>query len=146
MNFEEWQAQVKEWRAKYKTPIDLTKLSTYYRCVACDLSRMETVIHRHHKASDFIFALMYPEKYAKKYVQFRSLDCVPLCSKCHEEVERFYAPIKFKMYVQIDESGKLPLNKVDKFKSKFRKAYYSWLKNKKREVRNAKRSLGTPRR
>ena len=128
MDLNEWKLQVEEWRKKYPYKVDITRTGVYSECEVCHKTRAQAEIHRHHIASDYIFARMYPEKYAARYIQFRREDCVGLCTKHHESVEKYYAPTKLSLFNQLNDEGRLPPEKCEKFRQRLVKAYHRWRK------------------
>lgn len=133
--------QIKEWEQKYGVPnrafrFDPTEIIT--SCVKCGKTRRK--MSRHHIHSDFVFALLLPDVYAKRYLEFRKEETVKLCNICHLDVERFTEPVKRAMYADYTQAG---LNEAwcELWRRKFKEAFDRWMaKGKKKKRRKRKRS------
>ena len=76
---------VAEWEKKYasktKRRFDITKVKASRKCRACGRT---TLLNRHHKGFDSLWARARPDLWAKRYIEFRPRDIVILCNECHK--------------------------------------------------------------
>lgn len=90
-----YQATIAEWRKKYNVTIART-FSSYnpanitLKCAVC--GKVKAHIHRHHKACDFTFAIILPDVYAKRYLEFWPEDVDKICKQCHNKYHEYIKP------------------------------------------------------
>jgi len=140
MSLAKYAAQCKEWEKEYGVPsrafrFDPSELTT--SCVKCHKTKKK--MNRHHICSDYLFALLRPDLYARRYLEFRKEDVAKLCKNCHMDVERFYDPIQAAMLQEYSIKICTP-EWCEKWRSKFREAFERWLKKEKRKKRKKSRS------
>lgn len=133
-------AKCKEWEKIYGVPnrafrFDPTEITT--SCVKC--GKLRRKMNRHHICSDFLFAHLRPDLYAKQYLEFRKEDCAKLCGHCHISIERYYEPIKDRIYVERMKGAETTEAWCEKWRAKFREAFEKWLKTPIRKKRKKKR-------
>jgi len=106
--FSRWKAQVAQWRKRYSVPYERGKYDPTQvkvanaRCAKCG---SYTSLTRHHKGHEYYFACLLPDVYARRYIEFRSEDCITLCvrgKRCHQRVHKLYERILAELweYVQ----------------------------------------------
>jgi hypothetical protein len=86
---------VLEWKRKYGIPkqtFDLSRTSTIRYCERCKNSTRK--ITRHHKGDDYFYAIMLPDDFAPRYIQFLREDIVFLCSTCHNNAHKILDEIR----------------------------------------------------
>lgn len=96
--FDFWKMKVAMWRKIYPPPaaplvkgqFNPASVRTALTCAKCGSPRK---VKRHHKGHEFLFAVIMPERYAARYVEFHPEDTVPLCDKHHKVIHRMYEPI-----------------------------------------------------
>lgn len=106
MSFSSWKLKVVEWRKKYGIPApakgngDPVRIRILAaRCAKCGTTKK---VHRHHKGHEFLFACLYEEGYAARYIEFRAEDTVPLCKTHHRYIHRRYERTIEEMQVRAD--------------------------------------------
>lgn len=85
------------WKHKYGTPkqsFDLSRTSTIRYCERCDNSTKK--ITRHHKGDEYFYAIMLPDDFAPRYIQFLREDIVFLCSTCHNQIHKILDNVRVK--------------------------------------------------
>lgn len=86
------------WRRQYPTRrygLDFLH-SAIKECLTCGAKKD---LNRHHKGCDFTFAIMMPEKFAKRYIEFNEEDCITLCRKCHKNCHIHIDKLKTEMWI-----------------------------------------------
>lgn len=147
MSLANYQRQVLEWEKIYGKPrfglcrFDPTELRV--ACAKCDEIRPK--MSRHHKGSEFFFALILPELYAARYISFHKEDVARLCDKCHKNVEKYYEPLKLRMHIEyydwLNKQRKVPTKAwCDAWITEFKTAFEVWLGKPVRK-RKKKRSV-----
>lgn len=148
MNEAEYFEMVAEWKRKWPPPpkpyyINLTEIRSACRKCGKNNGRM----NRHHIASDFFFALHFPDHFAARYVEFHPDDVVKLCEHCHKTIHRYYDPVTQRMYKEFAEikanGEQFTLEWCEKWKDKFRKMFAKWIKTKPKRRRKKKNAKGT---
>lgn len=136
--------QLLEWRRKYgvvehKYGRDLTQISVTGRSRVCkklDCNRT-TRLHRHHKGHDYIFACLFPDIFAPRYILFHPDDVVDVCHIHHEKVHRYYKPVvdeffqKFNVATSVDKQIVL----CEEYKAKLTQMCEKFLRSKDRRQR-----------
>ena len=134
MNINEWNTQLEEWRRIYGVPkptiTQFNPSSVTTICKKCCKYRPNRMT-RHHKMSDFFFACLRPDLYAKRYLEFRSEDVDKLCDYCHEKWHTLLKPIMRKLYEEVKRikaKGRAPTQKWCEDKRRFiLRRYNKWL-------------------
>lgn len=139
MSLARYRAQCLEWERIYGKPergsFNWNPADTKAACVKC--GSVKTKMNRHHISSDFIFALFRPDLYAKRYIEFRKEDVAKLCKNCHIKVERYYDPIKRRMWNEYSIQTCTP-EWCEKWRAEFRKAWEKFLKTQKKRKKQSK--------
>lgn len=115
------------WRAKYRViEIPHNPLFTKLTCAKCH--KIKKKMHRHHKANDFMFARLHPEKFAARYVQFHPDDVVKLCARCHKEVHfQVYDVLLAEMKHDQKLRGTITTNWCNAWKARFLQRFEEWI-------------------
>ena len=74
---------VASWEKKYapkKRPFKITSVKVNRKCRTCGRT---TLLNRHHKGFDSLWARARPELWARRYIEFRPRDVVIFCEFCH---------------------------------------------------------------
>lgn len=136
MSLARYRAKCLEWEEMYgkpeKGPFQWNPAETKAACVKC--GKVKKKMSRHHICSDFMFALYRPDLYARRYLEFRKEDIAKMCSRCHQAVERYYEPIKQKMWIEYSAST-CTEKWCEKWRAKFREAFEVFMKPRKRKKR-----------
>jgi hypothetical protein len=137
--------QVLAWRKKYvvveyKFGHDLTKVRAIRPVcekVGCNNSSR---IHRHHKGHDYIFACLFPDIFAPRYIEFNPEDIVYLCNTHHEKIHRYYKPVVDEFYYMFNgtDSKLAQLKLCDEYKARLTEMCDKFLRTKPRRT-NAQR-------
>ncbi len=129
------------WTELYKPSarrsFDISAIRVNRRCKGCNSSHD---LHRHHKANDYLFARIRPDRYAERYIQFRAEDINDLCRWCHEEFHRYFriwhkhffwdaVNYRFELSFKLG----LTLKQCRSLKKKFLKIYTRWLRERRKE-------------
>ena len=73
------------WEEKYapktKKRFNITAINVNRKCLACGKT---TLLNRHHKGFDSLWARARPELWARRYIEFRPRDIIILCNDCHK--------------------------------------------------------------
>lgn len=135
-SYSEWARQVALWKAKYGDPaederkVDLTKVRLNRKCAKCDSSGEVIRLHRHHKGCEFMLAQHHPNKFARRYLEFRVEDCVDLCEDCHQEIHvRYSFHIRHWRY-SLETPGKPTIKECKTLRKKLVKVCDDWLEGK----------------
>ena len=75
---------VASWEKKYapkKRPFNITSVKVNRKCRTCGRT---TLLNRHHKGFDSLWARARPELWARRYIEFRPRDIVIFCNDCHK--------------------------------------------------------------
>lgn len=127
MNFNSYYQNVSEWKKRW--PPGITSICTFYgKCARCG----KKAHHRHHKAHDYLFACVLPEKFAKDYVAFRAEDIDFLCKKCHKNAHKIYDAliaafnVKLKKCKELGYTDDLLYKVCLDFKELFLQRYLKW--------------------
>lgn len=120
------------WRRAYGTPFGF--IAAYYgKCARCG----NQGAHRHHKAHDYLFACILPNRFAARYLEFHADDIDYLCKRCHVNAHKIYDKLidEFNEELNLFKGTKYNLEQVYKlclkYKKKFLKRYESWRDSKK---------------
>jgi len=70
----------KKYTSKTKKRFDITKVNACQKCRTC---KRTTLLNRHHKGFDSLWARARPELWARRYIEFKPRDIVILCNDCH---------------------------------------------------------------
>ncbi len=131
-SFDRYKAKVAEWEKAYGKPpkvddraFDPTQLTL--ACVGC--REIKGRMTRHHVAHDYLFALLMPDLYAYRYLEFHKEDVVWMCEKCHGNVHGYYAPIVQEMWQEYTIQG-CTEEFCEKYKEKIRAAFRRWVKSR----------------
>lgn len=134
MSLARYRAQCLEWEETYGKPergsFSWNPAETKTACAKC--GKVKKKMNRHHICSDFIFALFRPDLYAKRYIEFRKEDTAKLCKNCHLQVERYYDPIKARMWQSYSQQT-CTEEWCEKWRAEFKKAFEKWLKPKRKK-------------
>ncbi len=100
MRLREYLEKLEEWEKKYGKPkplksVDLRKVGT--KCVKCKKARKR--MNRHHKGNDLMWAYLYPDEFASRYIEFHPDDIALLCRSCHKKIHLFYDEILYNFYL-----------------------------------------------
>lgn len=125
---------IKAWKIAYgptpRRPFNILEVRAYRPCIKCDSTNN---INRHHIASDYLFACLRPDRYAKRYMEFREKDIAVICKDCHEWVHQFYSVLHIQVLtlVQVRHyEGRrvaLTLKDCEKYRRKFTRLFNVWL-------------------
>jgi len=136
-----YEENTSRWKKRYPLKarrFNIRWVTAYRICRACGST--ESYIHRHHKAQDYFFACMRPDRYAKDYIRFYKMDCDFLCKRCHDDVHKYrpYRRVIDSMLLiawKRRDKGKrlkLTLKQCEDAKRKLRKVYSKWLKRRRK--------------
>jgi hypothetical protein len=135
MNENEWSAKVEEWRQIYgteRTPRsndpNPTRVALRF-CYRCGKNKRRMA--RHHIRSDFFFACLLPDVYAKQYILFRDEDITWLCDACHGLAHRRYRKVKKEFWKKVNEEdgGIVTEERCEEFKTELARVFKVWIKN-----------------
>jgi len=84
----------KKYTPKTKRRFDIMKVKVNRKCRACGRT---TLLNRHHKGFESLFARARPDLYAKRYIEFRPRDVVILCEYCHSECHSWLVGVKYEV-------------------------------------------------
>ena len=72
------------WETKYapkiKKRFDITAVKACRKCRTC---KRTTLLNRHHKGFDSLWARARPDLWARRYIEFRPRAVIVLCQYCH---------------------------------------------------------------
>lgn len=129
-----YEDNVKIWRIKYgpvpRRPFNILEVRAFRQCVGCDSS---SNINRHHIANDYLFACLRPDRYARRYLEFRKGDVAVICEACHHEVHLAYSELHMRVLRLVNDRYwqkkrmALTLKDCEKYRRKFIKLFNSWL-------------------
>ena len=71
----------KKYAPKTKKSFNITAINVNRKCRTCGKT---TLLNRHHKGFDSLWARARPDLWAKQYIEFRPRDIVILCNDCHK--------------------------------------------------------------
>lgn len=79
---------VARWEKEYpsRRRFDITRVKARIECEGCGLKRN---LNRHHKGFDSLWARARPKLWAKRYIEFRGIDIIYLCSYCHRAIHTY---------------------------------------------------------
>lgn len=105
-------------------------------CAKC--GKHKDKMSRHHKGSEFMFAIKFPGWYAERYIQFHSEDCVRLCNSCHRRIEKLTKPLKYEFLTWLNRkqhemrNGGYPIRQeeIERFRLKIVARCERWLAGK----------------
>ena len=102
MGIREYHEKIEEWVKKYgrKNPsavIDLRKVRLS-KCVKCRKSRKR--MNRHHKGNDLLWAHLYPDEFAPRYIEFHPDDIAMLCRSCHKKIHLLYDQVLYHFFLE----------------------------------------------
>jgi hypothetical protein len=102
-SLQQYNAKLAEWRRLYGTSlpppstVNLTKLHISCAKKGCHERRTQ----RHHTGNDFWFALLLPQHFAARYIQFRKEDTAPLCEKHHIAIHKVYKGLMQQVHYEL---------------------------------------------
>ena len=88
---------VAEWEKKYapkKRRFNITSVKVNRKCRTCSRT---TLLNRHHKGFDSLWARARPELWARRYLEFRPRDVVVLCEYCHSACHSWLVGLEYKV-------------------------------------------------
>lgn len=142
-NILEWRKQVEEWTeleskgekvaAQVNSTPNLTLVALRIPRVCAKCGETEGLIHRHHKGHEFLWAKLLPEKYARRYIEFRDSDIVMLCEKrkCHFKIHKLYEPRLYDLWNLLYlQDGEITYEQAERFRLKLIRCCNNWLKRK----------------
>lgn len=139
MGLAEYRAQILEWQKTYGVPSRAFRYDpteTEASCRKC--GKMRKRMSRHHISHDLRFAVMRPDLYAARYIQFRKEDTAKLCSNCHTRVHEYYMPMLEQMRDELADRSVNPKFKgrrelivseewCEKWRAVFKEAFEKWV-------------------
>ena len=126
--YKQWEAKVASWQREYGVTqdFDLTKLSSVRICNKC--GRNDRVLQRNHKGHEYLFATILPEKYARRYSEFRREDIILLCRVCHRRCDKTHYPIIAEMFkAMAANGGQLSYQSYERWRKKLVARTNAWL-------------------
>lgn len=101
MRLREYFARLRDWEEQYGKPkkrkqFDLSKVNA--KCTKCRKARKR--MSRHHKGNDMLWANLYPDEFAPRYIEFRDEDIALLCNRCHRKIHEIYDAILYDFWLE----------------------------------------------
>lgn len=129
----QYHATLAEWRRKYNVPLSQPSPNLAARRTSCVKKGCTAQgRQRHHKGNDLWFALLLPDAFAVRYLEFRAEDIANLCEVHHKSVHKVYKRLMRLVYAERDImlSNDEPITKewCDKWIMKFRTTFDRWRK------------------
>ena len=140
MNLKEYDVQVKEWIEIYGQP-EFRRNPTQVKLRICAKNGCGKVsnLHRHHTGSDFLFARVLPDKFAKRYIEFNHADWIYLCNQCHENIHRSYEKLTAQFNFELHLASEKEVYELClKYQKAFRNKCERYIMKKKR-ITNGRR-------
>lgn len=130
MNIKDWYKQIEEWKQKYGVTeqrhlkYDPTEIKL--ACAKC--GKLKHRMSRHHKASDYMFAKLLPDIYAKRYIEFRKEDIDKLCNFHHKQWHKYIRPFMSRFYKEKDRQKIITEEWCEFWRAAILERYDKWLK------------------
>ena len=144
MTLREYLAQIEAWEKIYgKPPVPRNADPTLVRASCDRCGKIRKRMSRHHISNDFMFAVLRPDLYAKRYIAFTPEDVRRLCNRCHRAIHVAYNHVlaAFTDEMKRQHARERDPNKefYDQWRTRFRLAYEDWRSVTKREVKGGPR-------
>lgn len=123
--------KLKEHYSPPRKPFDILDVQAYRPCVGCNST---SHVQRHHKANDYVFACLRPERYARRYLEFRTEEVAYVCDKCHLELHQHaYRELHIEV-LRLAEKRRMQGKRIaltytdcEKYRKKFLRLFSKWL-------------------
>ena len=131
MKLREYLAQIEAWEKIYgKPPVVFNADPTTIKAGCDRCGKIRKSMNRHHIRNDFMFAMLRPDLYAKRYIQFHHDDVRRLCRRCHTAVHLAYDPILVTFHTELNDRQRKGLDITpewcETWRERFRLRYESW--------------------
>ena len=123
------------WEEKYapktKKRFNITAINVNRKCLACPRT---TLLNRHHKGFDSLWARARPDLWARRYIEFRPRDIVILCNECHKlchlwlrNLEQVVVDLVYERYYTPGCRVLLTKNQCESLRRRMIKATNEWM-------------------